>query len=109
VLRGEIDLTNCPGEERPQVQESMFRDLLCLETVQVDRTNAILQEQREFVASVRHGDPVRVTGEQGRDALAVAEQILDSIRSHRWNSQLPNAIGPHALFQPERLQPKRAA
>jgi hypothetical protein len=50
-----------------------------------------------------------VTGEQGRDALAVAEQILDSIRSHRWNSQLPNAIGPHALFQPERLQPKRAA
>ena len=109
VLRGEVDLTNCPAEQRPQVQQSMFRDLLGLETVPVERTNAILQEQREFVAAVRHGDPVRVTGEQGRDALAVAEQILDSIRSHRWNSQWPNAIGPHALTQPARRQPKRAA
>ena len=109
VLRGEVDLTSCPAEQRPQVQESMFRDLLGLETVPVERTNAILQEQREFVAAVRHGDPVRVTGEQGRDALAVAEQILDSIRAHRWNSQWPHAIGPHALSQPALRQPKRAA
>ncbi|MHB8969991.1 MAG: Gfo/Idh/MocA family protein [Pirellulaceae bacterium] len=109
VLQGEVDLTHCPSEQRPQVQESMFRELLCLETLHVERTNAILQEQREFVASVQHGDAVRVTGQQGRDALAVAEQILESIRTHRWNSPLPNAIGPHALFQSARLQTKRAA
>jgi predicted dehydrogenase len=109
VLRGEVDLTCCPPEQRQQVQESMFRELLSLETLQVERANAILQEQREFVASVLHGDPVRVPGEQGRDALAVAEQILNSIRSHRWNSHLPSAIGPHALFEPALGQSKRAA
>jgi predicted dehydrogenase len=109
VLRGEVDLTCCPPEQRQQVQESMFRELLSLETLQVERANAILQEQREFVASVLHGDPVRVPGEQGRDALAVAEQILNSIRTHRWNSHLPSAIGPHALFEPALGQSKRAA
>jgi predicted dehydrogenase len=109
VLRGEVDLTQCPPEQRPQIQESMFRDLLRLETVQVERTNAILQQQREFVASVRHGAPVRVPGEQGRDALAVAAQILESMRSHRWNSALPDAIGPHGLFQPATVPSRRAA
>jgi predicted dehydrogenase len=109
VLQGEVDLTRCPPEQQQQVQESMFRDLLSLETLQVERANAILQEQREFVASVRHGAPVRVPGEQGRDALALAEQILASIRVHRWNSHLPNAIGPHVLSEPMHVPSKRAA
>jgi predicted dehydrogenase len=109
VRRGEVDLTCCPPEQRQQVQESMFRNLLSLQTLQVERTNAILQEQREFVASVQYGAPVRVSGEHGRDALAVAEQILASIRAHRWNSHLPHAIGPHAFFEPTRAPSKRAA
>jgi len=109
VLRGEVDLTDCPPEQRAHVQESMFRELLCLETMPVERTNAILQEQREFVASVREGTPVRVTGQQGREALAVAEQILESIRTHRWNSEWPHAVGPHALFQQPAAPTQRAA
>ena len=103
VLRGEVDLTCCPPEQRQQVQESMFRELLSLETLQVERTNAILQEQREFVASVLHGAPIRVPGEQGRDALAVAEQILESIRSHRWNSHLPRR---HRSSRPLSARPR---
>ncbi|MHB8866466.1 MAG: Gfo/Idh/MocA family protein, partial [Pirellulaceae bacterium] len=48
VLRGDVDLTCCPASQRPFVQESMFRDLLCADTLQVEPVNAILQEQREF-------------------------------------------------------------
>ena len=109
VLRGEVDLTGWPPDERGQVQEAMFRDLLCLETLQVPRTNAILQEQREFVASVQQGAPVRVPGEQGREALAVAEQILASIRAHRWNSPSLSAVGPRAHAELARPAAKRAA
>ncbi|NLX57172.1 MAG: Gfo/Idh/MocA family oxidoreductase [Planctomycetaceae bacterium] len=109
VLRGEVDLTSCPPDQRTQVQESMFRDLLCLETLQVPRTNAILQEQREFVASVQQGAPVRVPGEQGREALAVAEQILASIRAHRWNSPSLSVAGPRAHAELARPAAKRAA
>jgi predicted dehydrogenase len=109
VLHGDVDLTRCPPEERQHVQETMFRDLLCVETLQIERANAILQEQREFVASIQHGAPVRVPGQQGREALAVAEQILESIRAHRWNSTLPDAVGPQGLFHPALLPSRRAA
>ncbi len=100
VLARQVDLTCCPPEQRPQIQEAMFRDLLCLETVAVPRINAILQEQQEFVDSILHGHPVRVSGEQGRDALAVAEQILESIRSHRWNGLPADQLGPRVPFAP---------
>ena len=109
VLAKQVDLTCCTAQQRPAIQEAMFQDLLCMETVAVDRTNAILQEQREFVDSVRLGKPVRVTGEQGRDALAVAEQILAAIQSHRWNGLPPDQVGPHANFASAMLPTKRAA
>ncbi len=109
VLQGEVDLTQCPIDQRPRVQETMFRDLLCMETVQVEKCNAILQEQREFVAAIRNGSAVRVTGEQGRDALSVAEQILNRMRAHRWNTPVPQLIGSDALRQPAWEQPRKAA
>jgi hypothetical protein len=37
-----------------------------------------------------------VTGEQGRDAVAVAEQILGRIRAHAWDDQSSGPIGPLA-------------
>jgi hypothetical protein len=38
-----------------------------------------------------------VTGEQGRDALAVAHEILAAIAAHRWNSHGQTTPGPHPL------------
>jgi predicted dehydrogenase len=105
VLRGEIDLTCCPVDDRPRMQDAMFRDLMPRETVAVERTNAILDEQREFVAAVLGGPPVRVTGEQGRDALAVAHEILAAIAAHRWNSPDLPSVGPHPrVATPPRVQ-----
>lgn len=107
VLAKRVDLTTCPPEQRDEVKEAFFEELMCLETVAVDRVNAILQEQEEFVGSIRTGQAVRVTGEHGRDALAVAEKILDSIQQHRWNGL--DEIGPHARFLPPTMPARRAA
>jgi predicted dehydrogenase len=109
VLAREVDLTACPPERRQEVQKSMFERLLCRESVTAAPVNAILDEQREFVRAVRFGHPVRVGGEQGRDALAVAERILESIRLHRWNGLMPGQIGPHATFVNSDLSLRRAA
>ncbi len=109
VLAKEVDLTRCPSEQQKQVQEAMFKDFLCMESVAADHTNAILQEQQEFVDAIRFAQPVRVTGEQGRDALAVAEQILEAIAAHRWNGLAAEQIGPHAIFTPGVIPTRRAA
>ncbi|MFW6171059.1 MAG: Gfo/Idh/MocA family protein [Planctomycetota bacterium] len=109
VLARTVDLTRCPPEDQPQVRENMFQDLLCMESITVDPVNAILEEQRDFSGAIRDGEPVRVGGEQGRNALAVAEQILNAIQSHRWNGLAPGQVGPHATL-PSTVPPiKRAA
>jgi predicted dehydrogenase len=98
VLQRQVDLTTCPPDDRTRVQEAMFRDLLRLENVPIEPGNAILEEQREFVHAVQTGAPVSVPGEHGREALALAERILDSLARHHWNGVPDHAIGPHAIF-----------
>ncbi|MFO7905725.1 MAG: Gfo/Idh/MocA family protein [Planctomycetota bacterium] len=109
VLAKTVDLTRCPPEQQRQVQENMFHDLLRMESVTADPVNAILDEQRDFCRAIREGKPVRVGGEQGRDALAVAEQILSSIQSHHWNGLASDQVGPHAILAPSVSPTKRAA
>jgi hypothetical protein len=41
-----------------------------------------------------------VTGEQGRDAVAVAEQVLAKIHAHRWDGQRDGPTGPMAIPAP---------
>jgi predicted dehydrogenase len=109
VLEHRVQLQNTPPEQRQQIQDTMFRDLLQRETLTTERVNAILEEQREFVAAIRQGQAIRVPGQQGRDALALADQILHSIRQHRWNGDLPGPVGPHFRPEPTVLHPHRAA
>jgi predicted dehydrogenase len=59
--------------------------------------NQIADEQREFVASIRGGASPRVPGTAGRDAVALAERVLDSIARHQWDGHDRGRMGPHAL------------
>ena len=42
-----------------------------------------------------------MTGEQGRDAIAVAERILEKIASHAWDGSPTGRVGPLATPQPD--------
>ncbi len=54
-------------------------------------------EQDDFLESIRTGREPRVNGEAGRDALAVAEQILARIDAHCWDASLDGPAGPLGL------------
>jgi predicted dehydrogenase len=79
VRRGEIDFPRLAPEEQQQIRDRFFTEILPMEAMQVERRNAILDEQHDFVISIRTGQTPQVTGRQGRQALAVAEQILAQI------------------------------
>jgi hypothetical protein len=66
-------------EKKEQLQTNLFTELLPLEQVPVQPGNAILEEQKEFIACVRHKRTPRVNGEHARDCLLIAEQILARI------------------------------
>jgi predicted dehydrogenase len=51
-------------------------------------------ELQEFVQCVRTGSRPRVDGTAGRDALALAGAVLDSLRNHRWEGHADGPTGP---------------
>ncbi len=95
VIRGEVDVPNLDADQKQYLRENLFTEFLPLEEVQVEDRNAILDEQHDFVISIRTGQRPQVTGQQGRDALAVAERILEQIAVHRRLMRRgPGAPGP---------------
>ena len=109
VRRGEIDFPRLSPEEKQQVRENFFTDVMPLEELQVERRNAILDEQHDFVISIRTGQTPQVTGRQGRQALAVAEQILAQIASPPVpGTQSASLPGPHWNLGDEDAPQRRA-
>ncbi len=51
------------------------------EQLQTSKSNAMLEELRSFVSSIKNGTPPLVTGEDGKKALEVAIQIEKQIKS----------------------------
>lgn len=60
----------------------------------------LTRELQEFVASLRQQTKPRVTGEQGRNALVLANHILRSLKQHRWSAEEDGPRGPHQLPTP---------
>jgi predicted dehydrogenase len=73
-----------------------------LQVLELDRREGdqLTAELQDFVHCVRTGASPRVTGEDGRDAIALATRILKSLRSHAWNGQASGPIGPLDLPAP---------
>lgn len=65
-----------------------------------DGPDQLTLELREFVQSVRQHSLPRVTGQQGRNALVLAQHVLRSVQQHRWNGSQTGPTGPHELPAP---------
>lgn len=83
--------------DRTRLRERMFEELLVKHEVPSVETNAIEQELLDFAAAVTTGRQPRVTGVDGRDAVAVAETILERVAAHRWDNSADGRIGHLAL------------
>jgi predicted dehydrogenase len=55
----------------------------------------LTQELRHFVECVRRNRRPRVSAEDGRNAVALACRVLDSVRTHAWNGQAGGPQGPN--------------
>jgi predicted dehydrogenase len=65
-----------------------------------ENVDAIALELQDFVESIRAPRAPRVTGQHGRDAVAVAEEILARIGGHAWDDQPEGLFGPLAIPAP---------
>ena len=92
VVQRQIDVQSLSPEEKRQLRDNLFSEFLPLEQMQVEKRNAILDEQHDFVISIRSGQQPQVTGEQGREALAVAHRILEAIAEHHRALHKPSVV-----------------
>jgi predicted dehydrogenase len=80
-----------PGENLSAAQKQVYRDqlfdqLLAKTQTEQASVNAIEEELRDFGRSIRNDATPRVDGEAGRDAVAVAERVLEAIAAHAWDA-----------------------
>jgi predicted dehydrogenase len=97
VLRRKFRLDRLSANERAHLKDHLFEELLVRTHHEAERANAIQEEQRDFVASIRTGKTPRVDGVAARDAIAVAEMILAKIEQHTWDGTSAGRQGPFAM------------
>ncbi len=97
VLRREFRVDRISAADRAYWKEHLFDELLVRTQYESPAANAIEDEQRDFVRAVREGRAPRVDGAAGRDAVAVAEMILERIEEHAWDGTSSGRHGPFAM------------
>jgi predicted dehydrogenase len=89
------------SQSKAKLKDELFGRYMQVHNVGGDRTNdQLTSELKDFIDCVRTGRTPRVTGEDGRDALALAERVLSSVRHHAWQGHPDGAIGPANLPRP---------
>jgi predicted dehydrogenase len=96
VLQRRFDVARLSDAERTRLREQLFSELLVKSEVPAVETNAIEQELIDFAAAIRTGRAPRVTGADGRDAVVVAEAVLERVRQHQWDGADGRRVGPLA-------------
>jgi predicted dehydrogenase len=97
LLRREFDVEALTPEQKLYYREHLLAEHLPIERIEPKPSDAITAELEDFADSIRNGRTPRVSGEQGRDAVAVAEAILASIGRHAWNARADGPVGPLAI------------
>lgn len=98
VRRHGLDVKNLDATRRAQLAGEVFgRHLEMHHTTCSAPADQLTRELQDFVKSVKSGSSPRVTGEDGRAALALATRVLDCVRNHPWEGR---ADGPCGMVMP---------
>jgi predicted dehydrogenase len=100
LLRRQFDVERLSSEQRDHYQKQLLAEHLPQERLEFEAVDALKLELQDFVNSIRTARPPQVTGEAGRDAVALAEEILARIHTHAWDDRPDGPVGPLAAPRP---------
>jgi len=108
ILDREFQVEDLSAEQKNHLREHFFSDLLIRQDLPAVENNAIEQELLDFATAIQSGSSPQVTGSDGRDAIAVAEQVLEQVAAHQWDGAAGSRRGalampltPTVLSEPE--------
>jgi predicted dehydrogenase len=97
LLRRELKIETLSTDEKLALKDRLLAEHLPAERIECEPVDAITAELNDFAESIHHGRQPRVSGQAAGEAIAVAEQILDSIARHTWDGNAEGRIGPEAI------------
>jgi predicted dehydrogenase len=104
IIDRTFDVNQLTAKARDYWKDHLFAELLVTSQPESREVNAIEEEQRDFVECVRLGKKPVVDGVAGRNAVALAEQILESIAAHQWDGNAAGRKGAFAMPEPPILK-----
>ena len=100
LLTRRFDVESLGGDEIEHYRTHLFDEHLRIRTIESAAVDALSLELDDFVESILTARQPRVSGEQARDAVAVADLILAKIREHGWSERVDGPAGPLATPSP---------
>jgi predicted dehydrogenase len=100
LLAGQLpyDLGRQKGADINQLKSEMFSRFIPTESPTIEAVDALTLELRSFLDSIRHHTTPLVDGVSGLKAIELADAILRSVRSHRWDGAVSHRQGPQVLL-----------
>jgi predicted dehydrogenase len=96
-----LDPSRLAPASRAMLKDELFgRHLETYEQQCHTSADQLTAELKHFVRCLQGGTHPRVSGVEGRDAVALAGQILDCIAQHRWEGHAGGPTGPNSLPRP---------
>jgi predicted dehydrogenase len=86
--------------KRQQLQNQIFTRYLETLDLDCDQGDQLSRELDHFLTCVRTGMTPRVSGADGRDAIALATRVLNSMKHHQWENRADGPTGPDELPMP---------
>ena len=83
------DLLDTTAEQQAFIRDNLFSKVLPREEIEVPRSNAILEEQKDWLAAIGQQRLPTVSGGDGAAAVAIADRVIRSIAANAWNEQSP--------------------
>lgn len=101
VRRHGLRVDQLDATAKARLKDEVFGRYLQVLNLDGDRKgDQLTAELKHFVDCVRTGKRPRVSGEDGRNALELAERVLTALRNHPWNGTAEGPLGPDGLPQP---------
>lgn len=95
-----IDSRHLDPASLQSLKAELFGRHVQVQEMELDAGDQLTRELGHFAQCVRTGQRPRVDGSAGRDAVAVATRILESLRAHSWDGVENGPAGPWDLPAP---------
>jgi predicted dehydrogenase len=97
LRQGKLDSRRLDAATAASLKAELFTRYFQTQDIDCAGGDQLTAELQDFLGCVRDGRTPRVDGVAGRDAVALATQVLDALRQHAWDGDTAGPTGPQQV------------